>query len=328
MAAAEEEAAAALAAKKAKKAKKAEEREEADADPLGPLIEEMARLDTWGFDSRGCAEQREVLARCCQYIEGLCHWEERVVRAWHVASLNEWNVKQPRVLVLCGRSYFRVEFDQARGRIVKFTKMAMADVVLLEAAKPGDPPGIRVHTGKADGSAGPFSSGKVRTYHALAPPPQESVGGGGAEAVAAEMKLAFETVAEQTRNVAEDSSRLSHFRRLMLQGIEVYRHFPPEAEAAAGGAGAGAARGRELWVLHLSADGERLMLGLAKNHADALVMPLPEVRSITPDVVHDLRFIISHPREAAMHIEVDTAKSRKIVSDLLSKLVFSSKKII
>ena len=81
-------------------------------------------------------------------------------------------------------------------------------------------------------------------------------------------------------------------------------------------------------MLHLSADGERLMLGLAKNHVDALSMPLPEVRSIVPDVAHDLRFVISHPRHEPMHIEVDTAKSRKIVSDLLSKLIFSSKKII
>eukprot|EP00937_MAST-01D_sp_MAST-1D-sp2_P004350 g4350.t1 len=324
---------------------------EPERDPLAPLIAELRELDVWAYDSAECAERKEVLRRVTQYVEGMCHWEETVVKAWHVTSINEWNKHQARVLVLCSRSYFRVQFDDASGRIVApITRIAMADVTRAECCGSGAGPAVRVHSSKTDGNTwGPWSNagaggGSARTYAPVVPREGPS-----ADSVALEIRHGIETVLGQAQNEGEVQSKLMHFRRLMIQGIEVYRHLEAGddcrsdgsggdggsgdgGDSGGGGSGAGSGSGsgdgtarRELWVLHLDAEGTSLMLGLKKNHANAIVMALPEIRSVEPDSSQQLCFIIHHPLQPALRIEVDTAKSRRIVCELMNKIIARAK---
>eukprot|EP00936_MAST-01D_sp_MAST-1D-sp1_P000412 g412.t1 len=293
-----------------------------EEDPLGPLVTELRALDVWSFDSSDCAAQKEALRRCTQYVEGMCRLEESVIKAWHVYSINEWGKQQARVLVLCTRSYFRMQFDVNTGRIAQpITRMSMSDLTFIDSEDSAAGPALIVHSRIVDGRSGPFSKagrggGNARTYAPVVPKE-----GPQAEAVAAEMVHAFERVREQASKEGESAGKLAHFRRLMIQGIEVYRHFPC-------GTGSDSGRAKELWVLHLDSDGRVLMLGKEKNHKDALRMGLAEIRSVqSQDPASDtcLRFVIAHPVHNELHIEVDTPKSRRIVTDLMNKMVAGAK---
>ena len=60
--------------------------------------------------------------------------EERVLQAWHVWSVNEYRVRQPRILVLSSRAYYRVrvEGSEARGERVRgCSRIALADVMAV-----------------------------------------------------------------------------------------------------------------------------------------------------------------------------------------------------
>eukprot|EP00937_MAST-01D_sp_MAST-1D-sp2_P002029 g2029.t1 len=99
-------------------------------------IDEVAALmsdeDIW----MSAPAQQHVLQRCEQYVRGLCNPKpaaggdgERLLKAWHVVSVNEYLRRQPRVLVLCSHSYYRVKWDAHTNRVKSFTRVAMSDVV-------------------------------------------------------------------------------------------------------------------------------------------------------------------------------------------------------
>ena len=55
-----------------------------------------------------------------------------MVRAWHVQSVNEWNMTQERVVALSTQAYFRVKFDRKTGKILKHVRIPMAEIGFVE----------------------------------------------------------------------------------------------------------------------------------------------------------------------------------------------------
>jgi hypothetical protein len=97
------------------------------------ILEEQA-LNLWDDESSGgkIGQQKrdmaDILVRVSNYLSGLCQSGESVLKAWHVTSINEWGVRQERVLLLTNLSYFRVKFDRASQKITKHVRIAMNEV--------------------------------------------------------------------------------------------------------------------------------------------------------------------------------------------------------
>ena len=100
----------------------------------------------------------EVLRRVGQYMGGvLAPKGESLLMGWHVRSVNEWGVKQRRVLLLTQVSYYRVRWEGGGGgRVAKYERMAFGKVRLVgesssSGAGAGAGLGMRVVTDVQDG---------------------------------------------------------------------------------------------------------------------------------------------------------------------------------
>jgi len=82
-------------------------------------------LDIW----KDNATRQAALQRCVQYVEGLCEPGVVALKGWHVRAVNEFGMEQHRVLVLTSTHFFRVQYDEQYGRIGKYTKTPMDEVL-------------------------------------------------------------------------------------------------------------------------------------------------------------------------------------------------------
>jgi hypothetical protein len=94
------------------------------------LIQQLQAADTWA----GYTDEQDALKRISQYVDGLCNRSigERVVKAWHVKSTNEWNRVQARIICLTTKNYIRVKFDKKHGKIDHYFKLPLVEITNLE----------------------------------------------------------------------------------------------------------------------------------------------------------------------------------------------------
>ena len=122
-----------------------------DQRPVAEIIEDM-KLDIW----KDSGDEQSSLTRCTQYISGLCDPGVRVVKSWHVRTINEWNVEQDRVLVLTSTHIYRVSYDAKYGRIQGYKKMAMEKIINV-LVDPARPDGMKLLTQEDDMQKNMFS---------------------------------------------------------------------------------------------------------------------------------------------------------------------------
>jgi hypothetical protein len=94
------------------------------------LIQQLQAADTWA----GHMDEQDALKRISQYVDGLCNRSigERVVKAWHVKSTNEWKRVQSRIVCLTTKNYIRVKFDKKHGKIDHYFKLPLVEITNLE----------------------------------------------------------------------------------------------------------------------------------------------------------------------------------------------------
>jgi hypothetical protein len=98
--------------------------------PVDQLIQQLAAADTWA----GHMDEQDALKRVTQYVDGLCNRSigERVVKAWHIKSTNEWGRVQSRIICLTTKNYCRVKFDKKHGKIDHYFKLPLVEITNLE----------------------------------------------------------------------------------------------------------------------------------------------------------------------------------------------------
>ena len=96
-------------------------------------------------------EQTAAITRAKTYVAGS---DKDVVGGYFVSSVNEWAIRQPRVLILSRTAYYRVTYSHKTGRIDHYHKTEFSKVRVIEKTATG----IKLFLTEQDGKA---SVGKV-----------------------------------------------------------------------------------------------------------------------------------------------------------------------
>mmetsp|Transcript_43784 Transcript_43784/g.106293 ORF Transcript_43784/g.106293 Transcript_43784/m.106293 type:complete len:585 (+) Transcript_43784:115-1869(+) len=113
----------------------------AAAADLPSLVRALEPLKAWQYSP----EHDAGITRAKTYVAGS---DKDVLAGFFVYSVNEWKLKQERVLVLTPTSYYRVAYDHKTGKIDHYHKSSLDELRVVEKTVGS----IKVYTRKQDGN--------------------------------------------------------------------------------------------------------------------------------------------------------------------------------
>jgi len=105
------------------------------------LVRALEPLKAWQYSP----EHDAGITRAKTYVAGS---DKDVLAGFFVYSVNEWKLKQERVLVLTPTSYYRVAYDHKTGKIDHYHKSSLDELRVVEKTVGS----IKVYTRKQDGN--------------------------------------------------------------------------------------------------------------------------------------------------------------------------------
>ena len=94
------------------------------------LADVLEPIQRWSLAS----DNAQGVKRAKTYIAGA---DKDVLAGFYVSSINEWRVKQPRVLVLSRSAYYRVSYNAKNGKIDHYHKTPLEKLRVLEKTSAG-----------------------------------------------------------------------------------------------------------------------------------------------------------------------------------------------